>query len=203
MRLDSPLSQQERILELVEDVKALRVQIEDRDKRLTELESRLADLQRIQIEEGDEHIAQLESRVMELEQYTRMNDVIVTGLQVKPRSYARAVAADSGDMASEQETNSTEQQVVAVLQSKAIEMNSNDVEACHLLPRKNKNETPAIIIRSVNRKHKIAILKEGKKLKGTNVYINEHLTKHNADIAKKARYLRKIKKNSTHLENIH
>lgn len=132
-------SQQERILELVEDVKALRVQIEERDKRLAELESRLADLQRIQMEEGDKHIAQLESQVMELEQYTRMNDVIVTGLQVKPRSYARAVAADSGDMASEQETNSTEQQVVAFLQSKAIEMNSNDVEACHLLPRKNKN----------------------------------------------------------------
>ena len=31
-------------------------------------------------------------------------------------------------------------------------------------------------------------------LKGTDVYINEHLTKTNADIAKKARYLRRMKK---------
>lgn len=46
----------------------------------------------------------------------------------------------------------------------------------------------------VNRKHKTAVLKQGRKLKGENVFINEHLTKHNADIARKARYLRKQRK---------
>lgn len=31
----------------------------------------------------------------ELEQYTRVNDVIVTGLRIKPWSYARAVTDDT------------------------------------------------------------------------------------------------------------
>ena len=39
-------------------------------------------------------------------------------------------------------------------------------------------------MRFVNRKLKIALLEQGRKLKGTNVYIKEHLTKHSADIAK-------------------
>ena len=34
-------------------------------------------------------------------------------------------------------------------------------------------------------------MKQAKKLKGTNVYVNDHLTKKNADIAKEARLLRK------------
>ena len=51
-----------------------------------------------------------------------------------------------------------------------------------------------VILRFVNRKHKLELLKQGKKLKGTNVYMNDHLTKRNAEIAKKARDLRKEKK---------
>lgn len=43
-------------------------------------------------------------------------------------------------------------------------------------------------------KHKIALLKQGILLKGLEVYLNEHLTKRNADIAKKARLLKKQKK---------
>ena len=38
------------------------------------------------------------------------------------------------------------------------------------------------------------ILSQAKKLKGTNIYINEHLTKKNAAIAKEARRLRKENK---------
>ena len=35
------------------------------------------------------------------------------------------------------------------------------------------------------------MLKQGKKLRGTNVYLNDHLTKKNADIARQARIMRK------------
>lgn len=50
---------------------------------------------------------------------------------------------------------------------------------------------PAIIIRVVNKKHKTALLKQERKLKGSNVFMNEHLMKQNADIATKACYLKK------------
>ncbi|KAJ8404636.1 hypothetical protein AAFF_G00334990 [Aldrovandia affinis] len=46
--------------------------------------------------EKDKKIAILENRVADLEQYTRINDVIITGLSIKPRSYARAVTPENG-----------------------------------------------------------------------------------------------------------
>ncbi|KAL3966351.1 heterogeneous nuclear ribonucleoprotein R [Sarotherodon galilaeus] len=156
--------QMKAILDLVEEVKALRIQNAEKDRRLA---------------------------VADLEQYTRINDVIITGLRIKPRSYARAVAADNVGGPGEEDVNSTELQVVTFLRSKGVEVDYNNIEACHPLPRKNDSDKPAIIVRFANRKHKTALLKQGKKLKGSDVFMNEHLTKRNADIARKARYLKK------------
>lgn len=90
--------------------------------------------------------------------------------------------------------DSVEQQVTAFFHSKGLSISKTDIEACHPLPRKNKNDKPAIIIRFTNRKNKNALLRQGKKLRGTDVYVNEHLTKKNADIARRARFLRKQRK---------
>ena len=156
-------------LELVEEVKSLRIQNAEKEKRLVFLENRVA----------------------ELEQYTRINDVVVTGLPVKPRTYARAVSGPAGGEPDELDVRSTEEQVSAFLESKGIELDCNNIEACHLLPRKSATDKPVIILKCVNRKHKLALLKQRRNLKGTNVYMNDHLTKYNAVIARKARYLRK------------
>ncbi|KAI9547192.1 hypothetical protein NQZ68_020013 [Dissostichus eleginoides] len=59
--------QQKNILDLVIEVKELRIQNAEKDKRITYLESRVEDL----------------------EQYNRMNNIIVTGLNITPPSYAR------------------------------------------------------------------------------------------------------------------
>lgn len=123
-----------------------------------------------------------------------MKDVIVTGLHVKPHSCARAVSTDNGREHTDLDANSVEQQVAVFLQDKGIEVDCNNIEACHPLPRRKLNDIPAIIMRFVSRKHKTALLKQGRKLKGINVFINKHLTKHNADIARKARHLKKQKK---------
>ncbi|CAL8236488.1 unnamed protein product [Boreogadus saida] len=126
--------QQRDILDLAGEIKVLRVQSEEKDKRIIHLESRVSDL----------------------EQYTRINNVIVTGLHVKPRSYARAVTDDNGGGA-----------------------------------RRKTSDNPVVIIRFVNRKHKTALMRQGRKLKGSNVFLNDHLTKNNADIARMARNLKK------------
>lgn len=139
--------QQKAILDLVTEVKALRLQNKEKDKRLAFLENRVADL----------------------EQYTRMNDVIVSGLKMKPRSYARAVTTDHDREPDGSVADSVEQQVSAFLQSKGIELDCNAIEACHPLPRRNNSDKPAIIMRVVHRKHKTAVLKQGRKLKGTDV----------------------------------
>lgn len=160
-------AQQEQLLGLLEEVKQLRLQNAEKDQRIVDLER----------------------RVDELEQYSCVNDVVITGIKIRPRSYARAVAADSGEL-SDQEIQSVEQQVVSYLQSRGIETDLEHIEACHPLPTKN-GRPPAVIMRFTNRKKKIALLKQGRKLKGTNVFINEHLTKKNADIARIAQQLRK------------
>uniref|UniRef100_A0A087YQP1 L1 transposable element RRM domain-containing protein n=1 Tax=Poecilia formosa TaxID=48698 RepID=A0A087YQP1_POEFO len=161
---------QNNILDLVKEVKSLRLSNEEKDKR----------------------IAALENRVAELEQYSKINDVIITGLRVKPSSYASAVATTStvGEPSVEV-LNSTEKQVTSFLRTKGIEVDCDTVEACHPLPRRGKDDKPAIIMRFTKRKYKFALLKQGRLLKGSDVFINEHLTKKNADIARKARFLRK------------
>ena len=68
---------------------------------------------------------------------------------------------------------------------------SNDISACHTLRNRMRDKSDNIIVRFVNKKSKIKVLKNVRNLKGTNVYINEHLTKKNGEIAKKARLLRR------------
>ena len=152
------------------------------------------------IQQKDEKIVAREKRVDDLEQYSRIEDVIISGLSVKPRSYARAVAGAQGETEdpSPEETQSIEAQVIEFLDKQNIEVDSRNIVACHTLPRKNgkneKNAKPAIIVRFANRKQKEELLRQGKKLKGTDVYLNEHLTKKNGEIAKEARILRKKEK---------
>ncbi|XP_046905560.1 uncharacterized protein LOC124487346 isoform X2 [Hypomesus transpacificus] len=131
--------QQKSILDLVEEVKALRLLNEEKDKR----------------------IAVLENRVADLEQYTRMNDVI-TGLRVKPRSFASAVAGPgpTGEP-SPGMTDSTEEQVASFLLSKGIRLDCDTVEACHPLPRRSNNDKPVIIMRFSNRRQIICSPKTG------------------------------------------
>lgn len=147
--------------------------------------------------EKDKEISLLERRMNELEQYTRMDNVIVSGLNIRHRSYARA-AAGAGGRGGEDDTmgeiNSLEQQVLQFFTSKDIDIDSSAISACHVLPWKDNKANQAIIIRFVNRKNKNGLLRQAKKLRGTDVYLNEHLTKKNSDIARQARALRKQSK---------
>ena len=96
-----------------------------------------------------------------------------------------------GEEAPLEEQRTLEQQVLQFMKSKNIHLESQQISACHVLPRKDRTHPPAIIVRFVNRKHKVEILRQSKKLKNTGVYINEHLTKKNAEIARNGCILRK------------
>lgn len=162
--------QQATLLSLMDEIKQLKNLIKDRDKTINGLERRVEDL----------------------EQYSRMDDLIISGLETKHRTYARAISGGrDGDDASPEEQQTLEQQVILFFESKDITIESNNISACHTLPRRDSKAKPVIIVRFMNRKHKIELLRQGKKLKGTQVYLNEHLTKKNADIAREARKLKK------------
>lgn len=149
------------------------------------------------IKHKDQRIEMLEQRVDDLEQYSRADDLVITGLETKHQSYARAagLAGDQqGEEAPPEELHTLEQQVIQFLTNKNIYLESQQISACHTLPRKDKKTKPRIVVKFVNRKHKVEVLKQAKKLKGTGVYVNEHLTKKNAEIAWNGRILRKQNK---------
>lgn len=61
-----------------------------------------------------------------MEQYTRMNDVIITGHQIKLRTYALAVT-DTEHKPGELDVSSIEQQVAAFLQSNGIDLDCDNI----------------------------------------------------------------------------
>jgi len=91
-----------------------------------------------------------------MEQYTRMEDMIVNGLNTRHCSYARAAAGASGNNSKDDtpgEIHSLEQQVLKFFASKDIDIDSRDISACHALPRKDKAKS-AIVVLFVKRKTK-------------------------------------------------
>lgn len=166
-------TQQQSILALMEEIHNLREIVNLRDKKIDELEQ----------------------RIDALEQQTWSNDVIITGLQTKHRSYARAAAGvNEGEDTPPEELQTLEQQVLLYLSSKHIDLDESNVSSWYAIPNKDRKEKPSIVVQFVSQKHKIALLQQTRKLKGTGVYLNEHLTKKNAEIAKWSRILRKQNK---------
>lgn len=116
----------------------------------------IKDLQK-QNAEKDKRITALESRVADLEQYSHMTEVIINGMEAKPRSYVKAVTADSGEPTGG-DLESMEQQVITFLSSKGKSVNSKNIEACYPLQRKNQNEKLAVIIGFFSRKQNKTLL---------------------------------------------
>ena len=141
----------------------------------------------------------LVSKVEELEQYSRIDNVIISGLHVSAASYARAAggADEEGGLTT---NDSVEIQVIKFFGDKMnVTVAPSDISACHQLPTTRKvgserTQKKNIIVKFTNRKTKDEILRNGKLLKGSQVYVNEHLTKKTGDLAKLARDLRRENK---------
>lgn len=99
-----------------------------------------------------------------------------------------------GEDALPEEVQMLRKKVIKFFESKIVNIQSDQVVACHTLPRRKSRTKPTIVVRFVNRKHRTELLRQAKKLKGMGVYLNEHLTKKNAAIARWARTLRKLNK---------
>lgn len=72
-----------------------------------------------------------------------------------------------------------EYQVADPLQSKYIDVNRNNMEVYYSLKCQNQKAKSVVSVCLFNRKHKITLFRQGKQLKGTNGYFNEHHKKQN------------------------
>lgn len=124
-----------------------------------------------------------------------MTSLLITGLETKHRSYARVVANGNRHVtedAPQEELLTLEQQIVTFLQKRNIDIKPEDISTCHTLPSRSGKDKPPIVVRFISRKARNSLMVQASKLKGTNVYINEHLTKKKkGNIARGARLLKK------------
>lgn len=87
----------------------------------------MAQLNTLNSEQKD-RIDTLENRMYELEQYLRLNGIIVSGLDIKAKSYAKAAALRHDMQTSEEERITVEEEVVAFLHSKNIGTDRNSIQ---------------------------------------------------------------------------
>ncbi|KAJ3581028.1 hypothetical protein NHX12_017141 [Muraenolepis orangiensis] len=80
------------------------------------------------INQRDQKIELMEQRIDDLEQYSRIDDIVISGLETTHRSYARAAAGDrKGEDAPTEEQHSLEQQVLHFFNSKVIPLDSRNL----------------------------------------------------------------------------
>ena len=95
------------------------------------------------IAEKYKQIECLEEKVKELEQYSRRENIIITGLKTRHRTYARAstqVISDAHNQnAPEEELQNLEHQIIGFLNNK-LELNIKpaDINACHTIKISNE-----------------------------------------------------------------
>ena len=193
----------------VDDITAIKKHLESLQKDIDKVLQKQTDIQKLilhidelkeentrmkaEMQNKDKRIKELEIKTDSLEQYTRSEDFIISGLKTTHLSYANATKQNLPTQLEIQEDDqSLEAQVVTFLSTKGVHIKSDEISACH--PLKGKKKVNDIVVRVVNRKTKARILKNVKKdraLQGTNVYISEHLTRKNQEIAAICRRLRK------------
>lgn len=162
--------QQTNLIKLLNEVQELKEKIIQRDKR----------------------IEILELKIDNMEQQSLARDVVITGLDIKHRSYARAVAGQNEDAdAPTEELQTLEHQLLDFFKSKNIILEKEKVSTCYKFPKKDPKMKPTIVVQFANLKHKMELLGQSSKLRGTGIYLNEHLTETNGEISRYGRLLRK------------
>ena len=115
------------------------------------------------ITEKDKQIGVLEARIYVLEQYKKKENIIISGLKTSQTQWNRHLFPEKGstvENAPEEEKESLERQVIGYLNKKLdIDIVSNDISACHTLRNRMRDKSDNIIVRFVNKKSKLKVLK--------------------------------------------
>ena len=160
-------------------------------REISEILSLVKKLEKINAEK-DEKIRDLQSRVDNLEQYSRMENVIISGLRTTPDTHLQHTPG---------ENDALEENVLALFNKQLdVPITKSDISVCHTLRRRSNdsindnNQQRDIIVRFVSRRSKTAVMRNARRLKGTKIYVNEHLTTKHVTLAKTARKLQKENK---------
>lgn len=139
--------------------------------------------------EGSEDWAVGTEALEDLELYSRINDPIITGLDTKHRR------DQQGQHTPPEELHTWEEQVVSSTVRTLIyrESTFQPVTPFHIRTPKPCQQ----LLSSSQKAYMVNVIRPSKQLKCTGVYVNEHLTKKDVEIARNGRILREQNKNQT------
>lgn len=138
-----------------------------------------------------------QKRVQELERYSRVDNIIISGL---PESYASATgsySASPDENAGVENVAESETAFVQFCHEKLnVVIKDTDISIAHRLKKGPNDRYRPMIIRFTSRKARQSVLDARKKLRGSSekVYINEHLTTQASKLFQIARRLWKQNK---------
>ena len=151
------------------------------------------------IKSKDERIEQLEAKVNDLEQNSKKKNIIVTGLNTS--SYATVSrpttrSSTSTDTDDHPPTSTTDNSImranfVKFAKSKLdVYIEPYDITAIHELPARWDGKRP-IIVQFLSADKKTEIMMKRRLLRGTDIYLNDHLSALNAEMFREARRLKR------------
>ena len=159
---------------VTEELLILKLDLSTVKKENSQLKKRVSELE-LYADESDEQLFNIEKRMNKLEQYTRRDNIEISG-----------IAAD----VKQEDLDKT---VVELLGMMDVHINTNNIEACHKLPDNQKPNN--IIVRFSNRKIAIDCFRKKKKLKESDnaeakkCFITENLSPANKEILNECKTL--------------
>ena len=150
----------------------------------------------------------LETRFDEQEQYSRRDNLVITGLRVKSYSAITSTNSNSSNITEPESVNvsATSQsnwsdrdkdimaKNIVQFASDKLKVNISQEEIVDVHPIQSRNQRNVCIVRFNNRLARNKFIIARKELKNTKIFINEHLTLKNSLLYKEARQLRFSKK---------
>ena len=99
----------------------------------------------------------------------------------------------------ENETCEQTEEILWNLFEEKLQLENISVERVHRVDNKEKNNKPTIVVKLASFKDKLKIISEARKLKGTNISINEDYSKETLEIRKeKWKEVKELRKNGTY-----
>ena len=139
-------------------------------KRIDQIADLVQEIKTIKREnqEKDKKINYLEKRVDDLEQYTRREDVVISGLDTGKPTWNKIVIQsttdEKNDTAPQHEQETLEDKVVSFMNKHGVPLLKRDISVCHTLGRRENGRVQPIVIRFVSRKTKTLMMSHAKRL---------------------------------------
>ncbi len=183
-----------KINELVATVKTLQAECAARKGEIAQLQKKYKDV--------NDNMEKAEKKLFDLEQYTKRDNLVISGL---PATVAEvAGAADAVSTHSRFESSDvTEKTFISFCKDKLnITVDTKDISIAHRIKPKNPGECPPVFVRFVRRSVRDSVFHSKSALRDSNktlekhrrVYINEDLVEGNRRLLKAARKMFNDKK---------